>query len=347
MSQSRDHATTAVFALSVLALLLIPIGRPLLAADSDLPTVAPPTTDAPLTSPTPAAEEAPIPDPAASSGAPDDKVIRLDDAGKSTDPPVLEADGNAWSWKWVPAGIIYHSYMAGPQEPRAAIDIFSESHGGTFGDATLGGRMGFLKYGNDDPTHPEGFQVDFYGAAIARLDLERQEDLDSCDYVFGLPFTYGNEVWQTKFGYAHLSSHMGDEFAIEHPGALNDRVNYTRDSLVWGNSYYPIPAWRVYGEIGWAAHCDGFAHRWTSQFGTELSHPGPTCDWSPFLAVNGRLREDADWVGDVNVQTGWLRRGILGQTLRLGFDYYNGKSSQSQFFNNYEQQIGAGVWYDF
>ena len=45
----------------------------------------------------------------------------------------------------------------------------------------------------------------------------------------------------------------------------------------------------------------------------------------------------------MNFQAGWLRRGILGQTLRYGFDYYNGKSSQSQFFNNSEQQIGIGV----
>ncbi len=208
--------------------------------------------------------------------------------------------------------------------------------------------MGFVKYGNTDAAHPEGWQLDFYGAAIARLDLEQQEDLDSCDYVFGFPLTWGNERWQSKFGYAHLSSHMGDEYTIEHPGAINDRVNYTRDSLVWGKSYYPIPAWRVYGEIGWAAHCDGHAHRWTSQFGTELSRPGPTgCHGTPFFAINGRLREDDTWVGDVNIQTGWLHRGILGQTLRWGFDYYNGKSSQSQFFDNFEQQIGVGLWYDF
>jgi hypothetical protein len=287
------------------------------------------------------AENVPVPGDEPST----DHVVRLDESNNGE--PLCEGAGDGWFSQWVPAGIIYHSYMAGPQEPRSGIFILSDLNGDTFGDAALGGRMGFWKYGNADPSHPEGWQLDFFGAALPRLNLKHQEDLESCDYVFGLPLTYGNEVWQTKFGYAHLSSHMGDEFAIRNPGALNERVNYTRDSLVWGNSYYVVPWCRMYEELGWAAHCDGFAHRWTTQFGTELSRPGLTPHATPFFAINGRVREDDDWVGDVNIQTGWLRRGILGQTLRYGLDYYNGRSSQSQFQAVHERQVGFGVWYDF
>lgn len=344
MSQPCGRVHILLSSLALLAAYLL-YASSICCAEGDQPTIA----VAPQTSPA-ATATADAATPAPQGSTADDAtghIVRLDQPAEDA-LPYMDG-GNGWTWQWVPAGIIYHSYMAGPQEPRAGMFIFSETEGNdTFGDATLGGRMGFLKYGNDDPVHPEGWQLDFYGAAIARLDLGHQEDLQSCDYVFGLPLTYGNDRWQMKFGYAHLSSHMGDEFAISHPGALANRVNYTRDSLVWGNSYYPVPAWRVYGEVGWAAHCDGNAHRWTSQFGTELSRPGPTGPHStPFFAINGRVREDEDWVGDLNIQTGWLRRGILGQTLRFGFDYYNGKSSQSQFFGNFEQQVGAGVWYDF
>jgi hypothetical protein len=235
--------------------------------------------------------------------------------------------------------------MAGPREPRAGITAASDGDA-AFADATLGGRMGFVRFGDCDPVHPAGWQLDFYGAAIARLDLKSKEDLEACDYVFGFPITYGDERLQFKFGYAHLSSHLGDEFMVSHPGF--DRVNYVRDSLVFGTSYYPIPAWRLYGEIGLAFHHDGGAGLWDSQFGTELSRPGPTGNHvTPFVAANGRVREDEDVGGDVNLQAGWLWRGILGQTLRYGLDYYNGKSIQSQFFNNSEQQIGLGLWYDF
>ncbi len=333
------------YALALLAAALAIAGNASRAADDPQPTVA--TSQQPP-EPTPDTK-AGVPWstlPEAGSATSTDHIVRIDQP--ATGEPLDDSYDNGWAWQWVPAGLIYHSYLAGPHEPRMGIDAFADGEGGTFADATLGGRTGFVKFGNADPVHPEGFQLDFYGAAIARLDLESQEDLDACDYVFGFPLTYGNDQWQFKFGYAHLSSHMGDEFAISHPGALDERVNYVRDSLVWGTSYYPFPALRLYGEAGWAFHHDGGAGVWDTQFGTELSRPGPTGDHAtPFVAVNGRLRKDEDVCGDLTIEAGWLRRGILGQTLRYGAHYYNGKSSQSEFFQNSEQQIGAGVWYDF
>ncbi len=332
---------------SLCALALLAAALPFAGAASYIADDRPPSV---------ASQQPPEPTPDANAGEPwlaspkgdaansTDHVIRIDQP--TTGEPMGDGYDDGWTWQWVPTGLIYHSYMAGPHEPRAGLTLSSNGESGAFGDATLGARMGFLKFGNCDSIHPAGWQLDFYGAAIARLDLKNQEDLDSCDYVFGLPLTYGNEQWQFKFGYAHLSSHLGDEYMIKHPSA--DRVNYVRDSLVIGTSIYPIPAWRIYGEAGWALKHDGGAGPWETQFGTELSRLGPTGNHvTPFVAINGRLREDEHVGGDVNFQAGWLRRGILGQTLRYGFDYYNGKSSQSQFFNNSEQQIGIGLWYDF
>jgi hypothetical protein len=237
--------------------------------------------------------------------------------------------------------------MAGKHEPRMALFAFSDLEGRALSDATLGGRVGLLQYGNGDPVAPAGFQVDFCGAADARLDADNQQDLEATDYVFGFPLTWGDERWQWKFGYAHLSSHVGDEFAIRVPGALVDRVNYVRDSLVLGTSYFVSPVWRLYGETGWAFHASGGARPWETQFGTELANPLPVGCWTPFVAVNGRLRQENSFSGDMTLQFGYLRRNMLDQTLRLGAQYYNGKSSQFSFFDRYEQQLGLGVWYDF
>lgn len=254
---------------------------------------------------------------------------------------------NGWAWRWAPTGLLYHSYMAGEHEPRMALFTFNNLDHRNLWDATLGGRTGFVQYGNGDPIHPVGYQIDFYGAAIARLDADNEQDLEATDYVFGFPITFGNEQWQWKFGYAHLSSHMGDEYAIRHPGALSQRINYVRDSLVLGTSYYIIPAWRLYGETGWAFNASGGAEPWDAQFGTEIANPVPSNSWTPFLAINGRVRQEADFGGDVTIQAGWLQRGVLGQSLRLGGQYYSGKSSQFQFYTRSEQQLGVGVWYDF
>ncbi len=340
MLQFRGRVRALSYALALLAITLPVNGGVSCFADDE-----PPTASASQDTTAGAASSEPLAPPEVET-EPLGKIVRLDEPPR--DEPLDEANGRGWAWEWVPTGLIYHSYQAGVHEPRMALVTISDMQGGAFWDATLGGRTGLLQYGNGDPVHPEGYQLDFYGAAIARLDLEQQEDLNSCDYVFGLPITMGNEQWQAKFGYAHLSSHLGDELAIRVPSTLANRDNYVRDSLVWGTSYYLIPAWRLYSEAGWAFHRDGGAGPWETQFGTEISRPGPTGHHSvPFFAINGRLRDDGNVGGDVTAEAGLLRRGILGQTFRVGAHYYNGKSSQSEFYKISEEQIGLGVWYDF
>ena len=80
----------------------------------------------------------------------------------------------------------------------------------------------------------------------------------------------------------------------------------------------------------------------------EYSPAVPTgIEGAPFLAINAHLRQEVNFGGGLTVQTGWAWRGQSGHLLRLGLEYFNGKSEQYQFTNDYEQQIGIGMWYDF
>lgn len=253
-----------------------------------------------------------------------------------------------WYWQVLPDGLIYHAYQAGVHESRMALVTFGEG-GSTLWDATLGGRAGMIRYGDGRSIFPQGWQLDIEGAAIVRLNLEEQRDVESTDFRFGIPLTYGIDNWQFKFAYYHLSSHLGDERAIRvNPPGLGARINYVRDAWVLGVSYYPHPIWRLYAEGSYAFHYDGGAEPWEFQFGTELSRPGVTGPrGTPFLAINGHIRDDVDFGGDLTAQAGWLWRGCSGQTMRIGAHYFNGKSSQYETFDNFEQQIGFGLWYDF
>jgi hypothetical protein len=48
------------------------------------------------------------------------------------------------------------------------------------------------------------------------------------------------------------------------------------------------------------------------------------------------------------VMTGWSWMSDRDRhLLRLGTHYYNGKSSQYSFYNQSEEAIGLGLWYDF
>ncbi len=274
--------------------------------------------------------------------------------GYFTDPTFEDCPGfdqfssEPWRWQVLPNGLIYRSYLAGVREPRLGVVLLHERDGGDYWDATVGARLALFRYGTTDGIHPQGWEFDVEGAALPRLTLDDARDLETVDFRGGAYLAYGIHDWQFKAGYYHLSSHLGDEFAINNPGSLADRINYVRDSILLGASYFPDPICRLYAEAGYALNADGGAEPWEFQFGTELSQPGPTgFHGSPFLAVNAHLRQENDFSGEITAQTGWLWRGMNGQVMRLGLHYLNGKSSQYQSFDDFEEQIGVGLWYDF
>ena len=264
--------------------------------------------------------------------------------------PVLAplASSDCWQWHLLPSDVIWHSYLAGAKEPRISGTWFSETQDSeALLDVTLGGRSSILRYGTFRPGHSEGWELQIEGAAILRLNLDNNWDFDLSDYRFGVPIIYGRDNQQWKFAYYHLSSHLGDELAIRE-GNLADRINYSRDALVVGYSLFPIDAVRVYAEAGYAFYNDGGSEPWEFQFGVDIAQPGYTgMRGTPYFAVNGHIREELDYGGNLSTQLGWLWRGHSGKVIRTGLHYYNGKSPQFQTFDEFEQQIGIGLWYDY
>jgi hypothetical protein len=263
-------------------------------------------------------------------------------------PDAYEEDLNwdDWRWQMLPQGLIYSSYMAGVKEPRMATTWANERNQKWLLDTTLGGRFGLARYGNSDGMRPEGWQVDIEVAAFLRQDMENNWDVVATDFRGGIPLTYGKGPWRWKFAYYHLSSHLGDEYIVR-TGAT--RINFSRDAFVFGSSYYVCDELRVYGETGWAFSTDGGTQPWEFQFGIDYSPLTPTGGRPVmFWAINGHLREEVDFGGNFVVQVGYQWRPYDGtRLLRFGLQYYNGKSKQYEFFNQHEELIGFGLWFDY
>lgn len=69
---------------------------------------------------------------------------------------------------------------------------------------------------------------------------------------------------------------------------------------------------------------------------------------APFAAIYVDSRQELDFGGYFVAQGGWqIRGGEALRTLRIGAEYVNGKSTQYEFYNNFEQRVGLGIWYDF
>ncbi|MFI4873947.1 MAG: DUF1207 domain-containing protein [Blastopirellula sp. JB062] len=274
-----------------------------------------------------------------------------------SDLPWYDASDDYDEWQVLPTGHIYKAHLASVKESRMAVkivDLTTDLDGASTGsstilDGTLGGRFGVFRYGNHDPYLPQGIQWDVEAAAHVRLDIPEDVDVRSTDYRAGNQLTWSYTEapnHRTRFGYYHLSSHLGDEFLLKNP--TYDRLNYSRDVLILGHSVYLNEKMRVYGQIGWAFYTT-ISKPWELEFGFEWAPTRATGPWGePFFAINGHLREDVNWGGNLTVQTGWAWVGDdSGHILRTGLQYYNGASSQFSFYDDWEQQIGFGIWYDY
>jgi hypothetical protein len=251
-----------------------------------------------------------------------------------------------WCWQILPNGLIYKPYLADLKESRLGTQFFNLEGQGSVWDTNLGGRMGILRYGTVDGPWPQGWQIDLEGSGQVRLDTQEDRDLQSADFRVGSYLSYGYGPSRWKFGYYHISAHLGDEFLVANPDC--DRINWVRDTFVLGYSYYWTDNLRLYSEVGWAFYTD-YAEPWELRFGAEYAPARATgIRGAPFAAIHGHLMQEHDFGGNLTVQAGWAWRGDRTSHLfRTGLHYYNGKSNQYSFYDQFEQQIGAGVWYDF
>lgn len=247
---------------------------------------------------------------------------------------------------FMPDSLLYPPLLASPKESRMGTALVHIEGEGWKWDSTLGARMGVLRWAFGPPEALVAAQLDLEASAQVRTDPEEQLDLVSSDFRVGLPLTFSRGVHRWKIAYYHMSAHAGDEFLLKNPGFL--RRNWSRDALVLGYARYLTPVLRLYAEAGWAMASD-VSKPWEFQWGAEwvpALYAGRI--GAPFLAVNGHLREELDFGGTFTAQAGWSWRGPSnGHLLRLGVQYVNGGSTQMQFFDRHEEQLGVGIWFDY
>jgi hypothetical protein len=251
-------------------------------------------------------------------------------------------------WHVLPGTLLYHSYLAGEKEPRIGLSVLSDSKRGWLWESALGGRVGILRRGDLGLYPANAWQIDLEGVALARVDpVMESAPLQATDYRVGLQWTRRTGPIAYKAGYYHISSHAGDEFLLLNPGFK--RINYVRDSLVFGVTRDVIRDVQVYGEFGYALSADGGAEPLEFQFGAQYLPIRDTgLRGAPFAAVNVHLRQEVDFGGGINMMAGWRwRNPETGRLLRVGLQYYNGKSIQYEFFDQSQQLFGYGIWFDY
>jgi len=254
-----------------------------------------------------------------------------------------------FGWQVLPQGLMYKSYIAGEKEPRMQfIQLYDTRSKQRMWDAVLGGRVGLLRHGNCSSLNPQGFQLDVEGAVFARvLPDEHSAMLAGSDYRAGLLGTNRFNGTAVKYGYYHVSSHIGDEFLLANP--TFNRINYVRDSLIAGVTQDLKYSTQIYGEFAYALGVEGGAKPLEFQCGTQyLPVAKSSLRGAPYGAANYHTREDFGFQTGFSTVAGWGWQGPRTRhRLRIGMQYYNGPSLQYQFLNQVENLYGGGIWFDY
>lgn len=256
---------------------------------------------------------------------------------------------SCFGWQMLPQGLMYKSYIAGEKEPRMQfIQLRDTKTNQRVWDAVLGGRVGLLRYGSFGSVKPQGFQLDVEGAVFARvLPDQPSAMLEGSDYRAGLLGTNRFGGTAVKYGYYHVSSHIGDEFLLANP--TFNRVNYVRDSLIVGVTQDLKYSTQIYGEFAYALGTEGGAKPLEFQCGAQyLPVAKSSLRGAPYVAANYHTREDFGFQTGFSTVAGWGWQGLQTRhRLRIGLQYYNGPSLQYQFLNRVENLYGGGIWFDY
>lgn len=191
------------------------------------------------------------------------------------------------------------------------------------GDLQVGIEAGIWSVFNLDP-HP---------------NLAGGTELVNTDFFCGIPITYAINQWAFRFRLYHISSHLGDEYMVNHPNVV--RLNPSIEAIDLWASYQATSGIRVYGGPGVILHSDkSFPEKppLYIQYGTEVRFLGTkflrqklfgTC----FYAMHFSNYQWQSWVFDGAYRLGYefSKLAGVGRKLRFYVGFYQGFSKEGQF----------------
>lgn len=244
---------------------------------------------------------------------------------------------------WLPQGPpLFRQFIADPRQLTFSMgwrfeDNLFDQH---VGAVSFGDTLGLFRYYN--PLGRCGvFEVTLDGGLWAIFKHVRTSGpLVNADYYGGLSFNYAWQCLAFRFRLYHISSHIGDEFLIEHPSF--DRRNASSEFADFYVSYEKCRALRVYFGGGAIFRSDeefkrkepfvGYGAEWILPWCT-YHHCKSRMNIEPFVALHMQHAADTHWDFDGTLAAGWQFIKLCGceKTVRIFAEYHHGFSVEGQF----------------
>jgi len=265
---------------------------------------------------------------------------------------------------WFPQStVLFQPLVADPREPT-----YSGAY--RFGDQVIGRRVIAVSLGDDFPIYRwrdvfrwhGDLQIGIEAGVWSVFNFSHvpksigQCELVNSDFEAAIPLTYAYDLWSFRLKLYHISSHLGDEFLVDHPNYLEKRDNPSFEAVEFIGSYQLTGHWRFYGGPGIIGHSDKTFPMKTFyvKYGTELRILGRKLDYhklygTPFLAVHLENWQVRNWDLDLFVKLGYEISKLqgVGRKVRLFVDYHHGYSYEGQFFKKRTRYGEVGLSWGF
>jgi hypothetical protein len=184
-------------------------------------------------------------------------------------------------------------------------------------------------------------QFELEGGVWALFDpLHDSSPLIDADYYVGFPLSYSFGNWAFRLKGYHISTHIGDEFLLDHPHF--HRRNPSIEAFDFYVSYQYTRDIRLYGGVGWVAcQDDSFrVGKFYCQTGTELRlfelGYRDYCNrlyGVPFLAMDFYYQSHYKHHVNSTFALGyeWGKVSGLRRRLRVFIEYHDGYAIEGQF----------------
>jgi hypothetical protein len=280
------------------------------------------------------------------------KSVEVQESPKQQTPGIPKNEiGPRVSGVWFPQMTVLFAPLIGdPREPEYSANY-------RFGDRIMGRKAVAVSLGDDFPIfrwrhvfrwHGDlqiGIQAGVWAVFnFSHVPNRKQNtcELMNTDYLVGIPLTYAFDKWSFRLRVYHISSHLGDEFLVDHPWFLEERKNPSFEALEWISAYQLSSGLRVYGGPGWVFHSDDTFKikplyvKWGSEirlFGQKLYYH--QLYGTPFLVIHLENWEQKHWNLDQFYKIGYEISKLqgIGRKMRLYLEYHQGYSYEGQFFN--------------
>jgi len=223
-------------------------------------------------------------------------------------------------------------------------------------DVSYGDSFAIYRWLDLGPMHGQ-LQIDLEGALWAVFNpCYESAPLINADYYVGVPITFSYDAWQFRLRGYHISSHIGDEFLLDHPHFV--RKNPSAEYLDFFISCDLTEEIRIYGGLGWVVAQDpSFKFNpFYSALGAELR----LLRWGfldyknviygcPIFAMHFRQSGDIKNHIDGTYVLGYEFGKLCGlfRRLRIFAEYHDGYSVEGQFCKKPTHYFSVRTTYGF